>query len=44
MDVSGADALFLSCTALPALNIIDKLEKIGKNKSVSGFGRLFNSN
>tara|TARA_B100001245_G_scaffold70240_1_gene49462 strand:+ start:231 stop:977 length:747 start_codon:yes stop_codon:yes gene_type:complete len=64
MDVSGADALFISCTALPALNIIDKLEKklnkpvlssnqaliwdalekIGKNKSVSGFGRLFNSN
>ena len=31
MDLKGADALFISCTALPALSIIDKLEKkIGK--------------
>ena len=31
MDLSGADALFISCTALPVLSIIDKLEKkIGK--------------
>ena len=27
MDLVNADALFISCTALPALNIIDKLEK-----------------
>jgi maleate isomerase len=27
MDLKGADALFVSCTALPALSIIDKLEK-----------------
>ena len=27
MDLNGADALFISCTALPALSIIDKLEK-----------------
>ena len=27
MDLKGADALFISCTALPALSIIDKLEK-----------------
>ena len=26
MDLKGADALFISCTALPALSIIDKLE------------------
>ena len=31
MEWHGADALFISCTALPALNIIDKLEKkLGK--------------
>ena len=31
MDLNGADALFISCTALPALSIIDKLEKkLGK--------------
>ncbi len=31
MDLKEADALFISCTALPALSIIDKLEKkIGK--------------
>tara|TARA_B100000965_G_scaffold353169_1_gene328838 strand:+ start:672 stop:1418 length:747 start_codon:yes stop_codon:yes gene_type:complete len=31
MDLKGADALFISCTALPALSIIEKLEKkIGK--------------
>ena len=31
MDLKGADALFISCTALPALSIIDKLEKkLGK--------------
>lgn len=27
MDLNGADALFISCTALPALSIIEKLEK-----------------
>ena len=27
MDLANADALFISCTALPALNIINKLEK-----------------
>ena len=61
MDLNGADALFISCTALPALSIIDKLEKklgkivlssnqaliwdtlekIGKNDSINGFGKLF---
>ena len=31
MDLNEADALFISCTALPALSIIDKLEKkLGK--------------
>jgi len=31
MDLNDADALFVSCTALPVLSIIDKLEKkIGK--------------
>ena len=64
IDISKSDALFISCTALPVLNIIDKLEKklnkpvlssnqaliwdslesIGKNKSVIGFGKLFNIN
>ena len=64
MDMNGADALFISCTALPALSIIDKLEKkinkivlssnqtliwdtlekIGKNNSINGFGKLFLSN
>ena len=62
--MNDAEALFISCTALPVLNIIDKLEKklnkpvlssnqaliwdslesIGKNKSVVGFGKLFNIN
>ena len=27
MNLENADALFISCTALPALSIIDKLEK-----------------
>ena len=27
LDLKGADALFVSCTALPVLSIIDKLEK-----------------
>ena len=27
IDLNGADALFVSCTALPVLSIIDKLEK-----------------
>ena len=27
MDINNADALFISCTALPVLNIIEKLEK-----------------
>ena len=64
IDLNGADALFVSCTALPVLEIIDKLEKrlnkivlssnqaliwdtlekIGKNNSIKGFGKLFNSN
>ena len=64
IEMNDAEALFISCTALPVLNIIDKLEKklnkpvlssnqaliwdslesIGKNKSVVGFGKLFNIN
>ena len=64
IDLKESDALFVSCTALPVLPIIDKLEKklnkivlssnqaliwdtlerIGKNESVEGFGKLFNSN
>ena len=27
MKLNGAQALFISCTALPALSILDKLEK-----------------
>jgi maleate isomerase len=27
MDLKETDALFISCTALPAMSIIDKLEK-----------------
>ena len=31
MDLKGADALFISCTALAAVSMIDKLEqKLGK--------------
>ena len=31
LDISDADALFISCTALPALEILDEVEKkIGK--------------
>jgi len=61
MELNNADALFISCTALPALSIIDKLEKkigklvlssnqtliwdtlekIGENKSINGYGKLF---
>ena len=33
MDLENSDALFVSCTALPVLSIIDKLEKI-LNKTV----------
>ena len=64
MDHKDADALFVSCTALPVLSIIDKLEKkinkfvlssnqaliwdtlekIGKNNSINGFGKLFSFN
>jgi len=64
MDHKDAEALFVSCTALPALSIIDRLEKkinkfvlssnqaliwdtlekIGKNNSINGFGKLFSSN
>ena len=64
IDLKDADALFVSCTALPVLPIIDKLEnklnkivlssnqaliwdtleRIGKNESVEGFGKLFKSN
>jgi len=63
INLDDADALFISCTALPALSIIDKLEKkhgkivlssnqaliwetlekIGMNKSISGFGKLFSN-
>ncbi len=63
IDLKDADALFVSCTALPVLPIIEKLEKklnkivlssnqaliwdtlerIGKNKSIEGFGKLFKS-
>ena len=64
IDLKEAEALFVSCTALPVLPIIEKLEKklnkivlssnqaliwdtlerIGKNESIEGFGKLFNSN
>jgi len=64
IDLKDSDALFVSCTALPVLPIIDKLEKqlnkpvlssnqaliwdtlesIGKNISISGFGKLFLTN
>ena len=64
INLKDADALFVSCTALPVLPIIDKLEKklnkvvlssnqaliwdtlerIGKNESIEGFGKLFKSN
>jgi len=64
MDLGGAEAVFLSCTNLPALSIVDKLEKklnkivlcsnqvliwdtlknIGKNNSITGFGKLFSEN
>ncbi|MBD1169774.1 hypothetical protein IDH01_04835, partial [Pelagibacterales bacterium SAG-MED08] len=64
IDLNNADALFVSCTALPVLPIIDKLEKklnttvlssnqaliwdtlnkINKNNSVEGFGKLFQIN
>ena len=60
--MNDTDALFISCTALPVLNIIDRLEKkllkpvfssnqaliwdslenIGRNKDITGFGKLFN--
>jgi len=63
IDLNDADALFISCTALPALAIIDRLEKkhgkivlssnqaliwetlekIGMNKSITGFGKLFSN-
>ena len=63
IDLKDADALFVSCTALPVLPIIERLEKkldkivlssnqaliwdtlerIGKNKSIEGFGKLFKS-
>ena len=64
INLKGADALFVSCTALPVLPLIDKLEKkldttvlssnqaliwdtlekINKNNSVEGFGKLFQLN
>ena len=63
VNLNGADAMFISCTALPALSIIDRLEKklgkivlssnqaliwetlekVGINKSVTGFGKLFSN-
>ncbi len=62
IDHNNAQALFVSCTSLPVLNIIEKLEKkldmivlssnqaliwetlekINENKSIKGFGSLFN--
>ena len=62
IDHNQAQALFVSCTSLPVLNIIEKLEKklnmivlssnqaliwetlekINENKSITGFGSLFN--
>ena len=59
---NNAEALFVSCTSLPVLNIIERLEKklkmyvlssnqtliwetleiINRNKSIKGFGSLFN--
>ena len=64
MDHKNADALFVSCTALPVLSILnrlekkikkivissnqaliwDTLEKIGKNNSITDFGKLFKVN
>ena len=64
INLKGADALFVSCSALPVLPLIDKLEKkldttvlssnqaliwdtlekINKNNSVEGFGKLFQLN
>ena len=64
IEMNNAEVLFISCTALPVLNIIDRLEKklnksvlssnqaliwdslesIGKNKAITGFGKLFNIN
>ena len=64
MDHKNADALFVSCTALPVLSILnrlekkikkivissnqaliwDTLEKIGKNNSITNFGKLFKAN
>ena len=64
VDLNGADALFVSCTALPVLSILnrlekkikkivissnqaliwDTLEKIGKNNSITNFGKLFKAN
>ena len=61
MDHKNGDALFVSCTALPILSILnrlekkikkivissnqaliwDTLEKIGKNNSITDFGKLF---
>ena len=61
MDHKNSDALFVSCTALRVLSMIDDLEKklektvlssnqaliwdtlekIGKNTSIHGFGKLF---
>ena len=63
INLDDADAMFISCTALPALSIIDRLEKklgkivlssnqaliwetlekIGMNKSITGFGKLFSN-
>tara|TARA_B100001939_G_scaffold18407_1_gene15286 strand:+ start:495 stop:1241 length:747 start_codon:yes stop_codon:yes gene_type:complete len=63
MEIIDADALFISCTALPVLDILEKLEKklnkpvlssnqaliwdtlekIGKNKNIKGFGKLFSN-
>ena len=64
IELNNAEALFVSCTALPVLSILnrlekkirkivissnqaliwDTLEKIGKNNSITDFGKLFKAN
>ena len=34
LDINGADALFISCTALPVLEILSDIEKKNKNTSI----------
>ena len=49
MNLGDAEAVFLSCTNLPALSsnqvlIWDTLQSVGKNNSIKGFGKLFLAN